>query len=119
MPDKKNGGDRYADDENTTLAKMIIRELAETALADGEVNADEAMILGVLRKHSEELQAVVDEAPEDSIIEEHEMADISAAREKIVDAIMKVAKDDGVVSADEQQLIDTLNEIVERHLQSL
>ncbi|MHA2248810.1 MAG: hypothetical protein ACXAD7_00545, partial [Candidatus Kariarchaeaceae archaeon] len=86
--------------------------LVGIALADGKITQDEYKLISNFLKDVEGYTVLLDEAMDDGVISHYEKQKLLTQRTKIYNKIQHLAKEDLVVSEDEENLIKSIKKIV-------
>lgn len=92
--------------------KDVWDDLMSVALSDGIITDDENKLITNFLNNLEKYQVLLDESLEDGIIDDYEKNFLLNQRIKIFNKIKYIAKDDLVITEDEEQLIGIIQKLI-------
>ncbi len=92
----------------------IIKAVAEKALQDGIITADERDLLVSIQYSATQLEVYIEEALEDGIINRKEAAKIKKLEDELIQKAWKVAEADGEITSEEKELIEALIKVLKK-----
>ena len=92
----------------------IIKAMAEKALQDGIITADERDLLVSIQYNAALLEVYIEDALEDGIINRTEAAKIKKLEENLINKAWKVAEADGEITDEEKELIEALIKLLKK-----
>lgn len=101
--------------EEENLFQMTIRELMEAAQKDGVITSEEKDIIDQVRVDADSYNMMLEESLSDGTINDYEAEKLGDLKQMILDRAELIAKVDGELDNDEQQLLKKLSEILNKH----
>ena len=92
--------------------KDIWDKLVDVALSDGIISDDEDKLITNFLSNIEKYQVLLEESLEDGIIDDYEKDFLLNQRINIFNKIRYIAKDDLVITEDEEQLIGIIQKLI-------
>ncbi len=91
---------------------VVIKKLAEKALADGVITEEEKAIINAAKFNFLILESFIKQALADGILDRKEWANIGFLESEVLRRAWEVAEADSVISEDEKALLDTLLHLI-------